>query len=474
MKMLRCELWMLVASAAVSCAPTKKQPPIRKPDSEAAKSPPARVSTYRGWKTLELNNSVIKVQIVPDIGGRVIQFSLDDFEYMWVNDALAGKTSPETGLAPDGSWLNYGGEKLWPAPQGWGSEDHWPGPPDAVLDGMPHEAKILKDVAAVQLTSQDDKRSGIRFSRIIKIFEDSTRVSIDATMKNIDTRPRRWGIWSNAQPNAANARGNGPNDKTNVYCPINPKSIFPRGYGVQFGLANNPQFKPDYNRGLMRVHSERLVGKVGLDSHAGWLATVDGTAGYVFVQRFTFHPDKPYPHNSSVAVWLQGKGTIVAWNKMMQMPDDPAENPYLVECEVLSPLAGLSPGESYSFHYDWYAAKIGGDYPVLACTDAGVTCEPFTAEIAARPPEKAGKLALCGRFGVFHKGSVGIAFLDASGKKIGQSRAMVIVDPRKELVLSASKLSAIDVPQGAATAVILVIDTKGETVGEMARAAIRR
>ena len=53
MKMLRCELWMLVASAAVSCVPTNRQPPIGKPGSEAAKSPPAGESVYRGWKTLD-------------------------------------------------------------------------------------------------------------------------------------------------------------------------------------------------------------------------------------------------------------------------------------------------------------------------------------------------------------------------------------------------------------------------------------
>jgi len=92
-------------------------------------------STYRGWESLALSNGLVEVQIVPQIGGRVIQFKLGDHEFLWVNPQLAGKLPPPSGLGPKGEWLNYGGDKLWPAPQGWGGDDQWPGPPDAVLDG---------------------------------------------------------------------------------------------------------------------------------------------------------------------------------------------------------------------------------------------------------------------------------------------------------------------------------------------------
>jgi hypothetical protein len=37
-------------------------------------------------------------------------------DFFWVNWQLAGKQPPESGLASDGGWLNYGVEKLWPAP----------------------------------------------------------------------------------------------------------------------------------------------------------------------------------------------------------------------------------------------------------------------------------------------------------------------------------------------------------------------
>ncbi|HUT31400.1 MAG TPA: hypothetical protein VMX13_16520 [Sedimentisphaerales bacterium] len=87
---------------------------------------------------------------------------------------------------------------MWRAPQGWDNDRQWPGPPDPVLDGGAYTAEIIrgqKQPAAIRLTSKKDERSGVQFSRLLKTFDGTTRVSIDATMTNIDTKPRRWGIW---------------------------------------------------------------------------------------------------------------------------------------------------------------------------------------------------------------------------------------------------------------------------------------
>jgi hypothetical protein len=100
-------------------------------------------SSYHGWKSHRLNNGLIALQIVPQIGGRIVQFTLGKKEFLWVNPQLAGRLAPPSGLAPDRSWLNYGGDKLWPAPQGWDNASQWPGPPGAVLDGQPYAYKPL-------------------------------------------------------------------------------------------------------------------------------------------------------------------------------------------------------------------------------------------------------------------------------------------------------------------------------------------
>ena len=142
---------------------------------DSARNASCSEADYRGWVSQRLANEFLAVYVVPAIGGRVIQFQLGSKEFLWVNPKLAGQLPPASGLDPDGGWLNYGGDKLWPAPQGWDNDEQWPGPPDAVLDGQPYECEKIDAAAGevgVRLTSGRDQRSGIQFSRIIRIATD--------------------------------------------------------------------------------------------------------------------------------------------------------------------------------------------------------------------------------------------------------------------------------------------------------------
>jgi len=427
--------------------------------SQVGTAPVLSKSEFAGWKSWRLGNGLIELQIVPEIGGRVIQFRLGDKAFFWVSPQLAGRLPPPGGLGPDGSWLNYGGDKLWPAPQGWDNDQQWPGPPDAVLDGSPYVIETDPANASVRLTSGDDPRSGIRFSRVIRIFPGSTHVSIDAMMRNIDTKPRHWGIWAHTQLDGGRADGAGHNADMNAWCPINPKSAFPKGYRVIFGAEDNPSFQPDLERGLMRVQYQYQVGKIGLDSRAGWVATVDGASGAVFVQRFTFAADKEYPDGSSVEFWLNGVGKIHAYHKDIEMKNDPRENPFVFESEVLSPFAPLQPGGSYTWHYDWYATQIGGNYPVLNCTDAGVTAEPLVAKVGPR------KLSLRARFGVFSPGTVRAVLWHVSGTRLKTIDLVRNVSPCRPVIVQA----AVDSPADVSLVSLELVDTQDNCLGELAR-----
>lgn len=426
----------------------------------------ANLSTYNGWDSLNLRNGLIEVHVVPDIGGRIIQLKLDDFEYLWINDQLEGKSPTPTGLGPGDSWLNYGGSKLWPAPQGWGREDFWPGPPDGVLDGSPHVGSILVPdgkCASVQLVSQRDKRSGIQFTRTIKICDNAARVSLDCKMENIDTKPRRWGIWQVTQHNVANRDGPGFDKNIRVYCPINSESMYPKGYNVIYGRLDNPEFTT--KNGMMVIQYLHLVGKIGMECSAGWYALVNGTYGYVFVERFRWEAGKEYPDDASFELWTQGAGTIQAWGKEVKMPDRITENPYVLETEVLSPIAYLKPGQSNSFHSDWYLAKIGGNLQVVDCTSLGVTCEPLQTRLSR------GRLTIRGgHFGVFENGEATLAFLDVEGNEIGRGNSSVVVSPKSPLTTEevGNLAEGIDIPSGAVQLSLLVIDDSGKAIGSLA------
>src|SRR5438552_2856889 len=98
---------------------------------------PARIekTEYRGWKAYKLSNGIISLYVAPEIGGRAIQLQLSDKELFFVNKDLAGQVLPESQNNVKAGWANYGGDKVWPAPEGWMSDSEWPSIPYYILDG---------------------------------------------------------------------------------------------------------------------------------------------------------------------------------------------------------------------------------------------------------------------------------------------------------------------------------------------------
>ena len=415
----------------------------------------------------EIDNGLARLTVAPGIGGRVLQYRLGDYGFFWVDEDLASTAPPASALGPDDAWLNYGGDKLWLAPQGWDTDEQWPGPPDAVLDGGPYAARWIEAddgsgrPVGVELTSAPAPESGVRLARTVRTFPGTTRVAVDATIENTSDKPRRWGIWAHTQFDAGNRHGDGYNDRFGACCPLSPDSAFPRGYDVLFGLVNNASFRRDEENGLLRVQYRRRVGKAGVDSRAGWVATVDETDGYAFVQRFEFVPDRPYPEGSSVEFWMNGVGEFVAWGKVNSMPDDPRTNPYVFESELLSPYAEIAPGERDTFHYEWFAARIPAGAAVVEANDVGVTCERLSAR---RDDER---LALSGRFGVFYCGTAR-GELDVDG---AAPLFDVRVSPHAPLDVASIVVEGA-LPAGATRLSIVLRDETGQVIGELARTSI--
>src|SRR2546427_542239 len=149
-------------------------------------SPPCRAAkeNYLGWTVVRLANGILELLVVPEIGGRVIQLRVGGLDLLYVNPRHAGRVYRPEENNFNAGWKNYGGSKVWPAPQGWSSDAEWPGPPDPVLDGGAYSCRILDDKsesAAVLLESPADAYTGLTFARELRIFQDSTTVHIIPT-----------------------------------------------------------------------------------------------------------------------------------------------------------------------------------------------------------------------------------------------------------------------------------------------------
>ncbi len=397
----------------------------------ACSSPSARVRSvqYNGWKCTELTNGRVDVVIAPQLGGRIIQLRLDGYEYLWVNRELEGKVQgpPAAGAALAG-WANYGGDKLWPAPQGWSGPNEWPGPPDPYAkggrtDGGAFTLEVLKDgpdEAAVKLVGPDDLYAGIRFEREIRLRPGSTSISLVSSMQNIVDRRVRWGIWENAQQDARLAAGKDGSD-VRVWAPIERGTKFPRGYEVMFGPRDNPQFAVDDRHPtagggkLFTVTYDHRVGKAALD-RADWVALTHEKSAHLFAQTFRAFPDREHPDGASVEIWTSGPGRIRMGGKDVDLTES---EPWLVETEVLSPYFDLAPGQSASFPSMIHLGHANG--PVVE----------VKAAMAVLEPVHRGPKGIAGRVVVFRDGRLGLREAGRESPEmvdLGDVRAGTLVD----------------------------------------------
>ena len=359
-----------------------------------------RETDFHGWDALRLDNGLVSALVVPEIGGRLLQFALGEHPFLFVNEQLAGLRFTPAEHQGDGSllsWKNYGGDKTWPAPQGWERADQWPGPPDNVLDSGAYSAACQQTQtdAGVTLRSAADARTGLRIERRLSLAAGSSQLQLDLAFENVAARTVRWSIWDIAQLDCAESGSD-----CWLYVPVDPAEARP--WHILFG-EENAQLQPDFRPGLFALNYQGIVSKIALRSPGGWLAFADQRAEAVLCMQFPHEPDADYP---------DGGATVECWTEMPgAISPIPIDSPgHILEAEVLGPLRTMQPGERSQLRITWSAARCPG--PVLAVTDAGCAQQRLSAQAAGE------QLQLAGVFGVFHLGRAELAWLDASGAKL--------------------------------------------------------
>jgi len=324
--------------------------------------------TFHGWSAWRLANNQVSMVAVPELGGRVMSLKLAEHEFLFMNSALAGKRFTSEEHAGDGSllnWKNYGGEKTWPAPQGWERPDQWPGPPDPMLDSGVYSAEpVYAADASVSLTmrSPPDARSGLRITRRLTLAPETTRVQLELSFQNIADHPVRWAIWDVMQINCAAPDGT-LNDQMWVYVPTHADPLYTILYGDP-----NPQWQPEIVPGVLGVQYRGHVGKIGVANQAGWVAVVDQAAQHALAIRFHYEPGAEYP---------DGGASVECWTESPGAPSPvPIQSPgFLLEAEVLGALHTLQPAEHSHLALEWLLAQGRGH--VSQVTDAGFDFRSF-------------------------------------------------------------------------------------------------
>ncbi|HUY14808.1 MAG TPA: hypothetical protein VMX16_14440 [Terriglobia bacterium] len=383
--------------------------------SSKALPPPCQVEAtkFDGWDAEQMSNQWVRLTLVPQLGGRLMQVTFAGHPYLFVNPEYEGKDIPPAQGEPLGRWFNYGGDKIWPMPEGRKDEQHWAGPLSGPLDDGVYKLRVVSQDSQceVRLQGPPDPQTGLQYSRQISIGRDSPQIRFHAVMKNVAGYPIQWSVQSVTQYDLSDAQHSGQYNRVFwAFTPVNPHSVYLNQFHVRDGLAGDPSFS--IKNGLFTLHWLYLQSEVWIDSPGGWVAAVDGSTHYAMVERFHYDAGGDYPGKATVIFYKNGP--VPGFDKE-GMPTVPATNsqdtPYYMEAEINSPVVALNPGASYSFDTEWYPARMGSD--LSAVTYAGAVGEPLIATAAPNG------LRLSGSFGVFFAGRLVARLFDEQGVELG-------------------------------------------------------
>lgn len=304
--------------------------------------------------TIHLTNGVAEAAIMPDIGGRIISFRALGREWLWrnpslISDELTFLVGPEGARAAStlGEWWNWGGDKSWPAPQGWNSDGEWAGPPDPILDSGPFDV-VRADRASCHLISQEDPRTGLQVERKVSMEPGVAGLRLTTTMTNASSLPRTWSCWTVTQVCAEENPGVQPERVVISQAADSSSQV------VLFEAIGKPRAHAD-GAGNLEMLLEDVVGKVGFPSSSGEIRFVSSD-GYFFQQKFEVDETAIYPDGGSRAqVWMQ-----YAVGEPIESLQGLTLTARLAELECLSPLTHLQPGEQVSLTVDWLVEKTVG------------------------------------------------------------------------------------------------------------------
>ena len=276
---------------------------------------------YNGWRDSYMMRNESTTLIYSPQVGRIMYYGFTDGEnILWENPDVAGKTYEGTNLGKD--WVNFGGDKLWPAPQ-----SRWNWPPSPILDRGGSTVEVLPN-RHLLITGMVDPALGIGFVREIALDAKSSKVTLRNTLVNRGKVPVEWSVWEIVQVN----------DPDEVILPRGENPKFANGYLTLGDTPLPAGMATPESREIIFKRSPVSSGKIGSDSPLGLIRGVFKSRRQptFFTLSAKRESGKPYP-DGDCSLQIYGNA-------------DPAK---YVEMEILSPIVKIEAGKSYSFATHW-------------------------------------------------------------------------------------------------------------------------
>ena len=310
---------------------------------------------FHGWPAMALRNGRLEMVVVPAIG-RIMSFGFTGdggaSDPLWRH----GQLGP--GLAPDeNGWINFGGDKAWPAPQAdWQRVVGKGWPPPATFDARPHTATV-RDGSHVETVSAVDPAYGLRVRRTASLFDDV--MVVDTAYEKVEGPRVRVAIWTITQLASPDR----------VFALLPERSAFAGGHRSLMPAPPKDLRVDGRLLGLARDTNEKTM--IASDADAllwvgpgrDLLIEKAGTYTLVGDQRRPTAPGAAQPDGARAQIYTSPDGA----------------EPY-VELELLGPLVDLAPGQG---------AMMSVRYRLLRRESADADAEArrvFGRELGTAPP----------------------------------------------------------------------------------------
>ncbi len=145
--------------------------------------------TYRIWpNSYRISNGLIDVVVVPQIG-RIMRLGRANGPNLLFESPLKADGKAEFG----GLWQNFGGDKIWPAPQ-----SVWKWPPEPQYDVQPWRVEPTKDGLRMW-TTQPGSITGLLLERSIHLATSQTEIVVENRYTNASQTTQRFAGWQICQ-----------------------------------------------------------------------------------------------------------------------------------------------------------------------------------------------------------------------------------------------------------------------------------
>lgn len=241
--------------------------------------------TYKNYgRCLEMTNGTVELVVTLDLGPRIIRYGFCGKDNMLYEDIARESRYEKEDLkemfGEKAVWYNYGGHRLWIAPET--TETYFP-------DNNPVDYEISEEDNTVYFSCDIQEQTGLQFTTVVTLQPEGSDVKITHFITNCSGESLKFAPWAITVLDRGGVEIIPWNDTDTVLLPNRTVRAWP--------YTNFADHRLNMGKKFMTLSSDTTdqAIKLGVDLEKGTVAYIN--KGMMFVKSFRHYPDTEYPDN---------------------------------------------------------------------------------------------------------------------------------------------------------------------------------